>query len=268
MSRMGSLHAAARDCLLEPDVDAKLDATRRTAAVWRCGDLVAGEGPEPERVSEPGRPEQPRLVPPRDLPRRGPQSIQGRAALLHAVCHIEFNAINLAWDAVYRFRGLPTGYYDDWVRIAAEETRHFALLRRHLAALGHAYGDFDAHDGLWELAVRTDHDPLVRMALVPRVMEARGLDVTPGMRDRLVSVGDTAAAAILETILADEVGHVEAGSRWFRHLCRQRGEEPEATYHRLVAEYLRGPVKPPLNRPARLAGGFSEAELDYLEAHA
>ncbi|MFP4131401.1 MAG: ferritin-like domain-containing protein [Thiohalospira sp.] len=266
MAIMESLHDAARDCLLEPDVDAKLAATRRTAAAWRCGELQIGEGVDPRRVEDPGRPERPRLVPPRELPRRGPQSLQGRAALLHAVCHIEFNAINLAWDAVYRFRDLPGEYYTDWVRIAAEETRHFVLVRRHLAALGYAYGDFDAHNGLWELAVRTDHDPLVRMALVPRVMEARGLDVTPGMRDRLAAVGDTAAAAILETILTDEVGHVEAGSRWFRYLCRQRGEEPEATYYRLVAAYLRGPVKPPLNRSARLAGGFTEAELDYLEA--
>lgn len=265
---MKSLHDAARECLLEPDVDAKLDATRRTAAAWRCGELGLGDGAVPRRVEVPGRPQRPRLVQPRQLSRRGPQSLQGRAALLHAVCHIEFNAINLAWDAVYRFRDLPREYYTDWVRIAAEETRHFVLVRRHLDSLGYAYGDFDAHDGLWELAVRTDHDPLVRMALVPRVMEARGLDVTPGMRDRLASVGDATAAAILETILADEVGHVEAGSRWFRHLCRQRGEEPEATYHRLVAEYLRGPVKPPLNRPARLAGGFTEAELDYLEARA
>ncbi|MFP4696578.1 ferritin-like domain-containing protein [Thiohalospira sp.] len=263
---MESLHDAARDCLLEPDVDTKLAATRRTATSWRCGELSLGDGVAPSRVEDPGRPERPRLVPPRELPRRGPQSLQGRAALLHAVCHIEFNAINLAWDAVYRFRDLPGEYYTDWVRIAAEETRHFVLVRRHLATLGYAYGDFDAHNGLWELAVRTDHDPLVRMALVPRVMEARGLDVTPGMRDRLAAVGDTAAAAILETILTDEVGHVEAGSRWFRYLCRQRGEEPEATYHRLVAAYLRGPVKPPLNRPARLAGGFTEAELDYLEA--
>ncbi|MFP4182406.1 MAG: ferritin-like domain-containing protein [Thiohalospira sp.] len=266
MAIMESLHDAARDCLLEPDVDAKLAVTRRTAAAWRCGELQIGEGVDPRRVEDPGRPERPRLVPPRELPRRGPQSLQGRAALLHAVCHIEFNAINLAWDAVYRFRDLPGEYYTDWVRIAAEETRHFVLVRRHLATLGYAYGDFDAHNGLWELAVRTDHDPLVRMALVPRVMEARGLDVTPGMRDRLAAVGDTAAAAILETILTDEVGHVAAGSRWFRYLCRQRGEEPEATYHRLVAAYLRGPVKPPLNRPARLAGGFTEAELDYLEA--
>jgi uncharacterized ferritin-like protein (DUF455 family) len=181
------------------------------------------------------------------------------------LAHIELNAINLAWDAVYRFRGLPRDYYDDWVQIAGEEAYHFTLLRDRLQELGYDYGDFEAHDGLWEMARKTAHDPLIRMALVPRVLEARGLDVTPGMMARLRAAGDVRTADILVVILRDEVGHVAAGSRWFRYLCQARGLDPDATYRQLIRQYMTGRIKGPLHRDARLEAGFTEQELAYLE---
>jgi uncharacterized ferritin-like protein (DUF455 family) len=189
----------------------------------------------------------------------------GRAALIHAITHIEFNAINLAWDAVCRFHELPKAFYDDWVQVASEEAYHFCLLDTHLCSLGYEYGDFPAHDGLWEMAQKTAHDPLVRMALVPRVLEARGLDVTPGMMKRLRQVGDLQAASILEIILRDEVGHVAIGSHWFRYLCRIRGLNSETTFCHLVTRYFKGKARGPLHRQARLRAGFSEAELRMLE---
>jgi uncharacterized ferritin-like protein (DUF455 family) len=222
----------------------------------------------PRPIAAPGRPPRPALVSPRQVPRRGLGTAEGRVALVHAVAHIEFNAINLAWDAVYRFRGMPLDYYRDWVGVAADEARHFALLQARLAELGHAYGDFDAHDGLWEMAVKTSGSCLERMALVPRVLEARGLDVTPGMISRLRSVGDTASVAILETILREEVAHVAAGSRWFTWCCARAGCDPEAVFAALLAEHVRGAAKGPFNIPARLAAGFTRAELARLEASA
>jgi uncharacterized ferritin-like protein (DUF455 family) len=191
---------------------------------------------------------------------------KGRAALVHAVTHIEFNAVNLAWDAVYRFRGLPRAWYDDWVGVAAEEARHFTMMRGRLRALGFDYGDFPAHNGLWELARETAEDPLIRMALVPRVMEARGLDVTPAMIERLRAAGDTESADCLAVILDEEVGHVAAGNRWFRHLCAERGLDPEAAWFDLLSRHLRGEIRCPLNLPARRRAGFAETELERLNA--
>ncbi|MCC7121240.1 MAG: ferritin-like domain-containing protein [Gammaproteobacteria bacterium] len=212
-------------------------------------------------VAGPGRPERPLLVPPARVPRRSTGTVEGRAALLHAIAHIEFNAINLALDAVARFAGLPVAYYRDWWRVAVEETQHFALLTAHLATLDRAYGDFPAHDGLWEAARKTADDCLARMALVPRVLEARGLDVTPGMRARLVAAGDAQAAAILEVILREEIGHVAIGNRWFHHLCTVRGRDPGVTFRTLCARYGQSPPRPPFNVEARLAGGFTREEL-------
>jgi uncharacterized ferritin-like protein (DUF455 family) len=203
-------------------------------------------------------------VHPRDLPKRSIKGTRGRAALVHAVAHIEFNAINLAWDAVYRFRGLPAEYYGDWVRVAAEEAYHFGLMRERLTDFGFDYGAFAAHDGLWAMARRTARDPLVRMALIPRVMEARGLDVTPGMIQRFRSAGDHATADRLAIILRDEVGHVAAGSRWFGYLCRERGLDPESTYFSLLDEYLNGEIRCPLNFDDRRRAGFGEGELARL----
>lgn len=212
-------------------------------------------------VAVPGRPERPVLVPPARVPRRGTGTPEGRAALLHAIAHIEFNAINLALDAVARYAGMPAAYYRDWWRVAVEEAQHFSLLIAHLATLGHDYGDFPAHDGLWEAARKTADDCLARMALVPRVLEARGLDVTPGMRARLVAAGDTRASAILDVILREEIGHVAIGNRWFKHLCAERGLDPASAFRDACARYGQSLPRPPFNVEARLAGGFTREEL-------
>lgn len=209
----------------------------------------------------PGRPDRPRLVAPKDLPQRSAHTATGHAALIHAVAHIEFNAINLALDAVWRFADLPAAFYADWLRVAREEALHFSLLQTHLRTLGHAYGDFEAHDGLWMMTAKTSADVLARMALVPRLLEARGLDATPPMQARLARAGDTRAVEILEVILRDEVGHVEVGNRWFRHLCAQRGLEPLAHFRQLAREYGAPRLKPPFNLEARRRAGFDEAEL-------
>ena len=261
-----NLFAAALDCLREPDPTRKVEATRRAAALWRDGCLGLDPLEPPVVIDEPGRPERPLLVAPRELAKRSAKGERGRAALIHAVAHIEFNAINLAWDAVYRFRGLPPDYYADWVQVADEEAYHFDLMRGRLRDHGFDYGDFPAHDGLWSMARRTAHDPLVRMALVPRVMEARGLDVTPGMIARLRGAGDEKTAACLDIILRDEVGHVAAGSRWFAHLCAIRGLDPQETYFELLSGYLSGEIRCPLNRGDRARAGFSAPELERLEA--
>jgi uncharacterized ferritin-like protein (DUF455 family) len=200
------------------------------------------------------------------VPQRGLGTPEGRAALVHAIAHIEFNAINLAWDAVYRFRGFPADYYRDWARCAHDEARHFAMLAVRLAELGHAYGDFDAHDGLWEMAGKTAHSDLARMALVPRVLEARGLDVTPGMIERLRGVGDEGTIAILEVILREEVAHVAAGTRWFRWCCERDGLEPRSTFVSLLRQYMGGSLRGPFNLSARRAAGFDAQEMEQLVA--
>lgn len=257
----------ALDCLLEGEVAAKLAGTARAAELIAAGTcaVAADGGPEIVRLAQPGRPQLPMLVPPAQLARRRLGRSDGRAALVHAVAHIEFNAINLAWDAVYRFPGMPAEYYRDWASVAADEARHFALLQARLGELGHAYGDFPAHDGLWQMALDTDHDPLLRMALVPRVLEARGLDVTPGMIERLRRAGDLATVAVLEVILAEEVRHVAIGSRWYAFLCRMRGEDPVALFPRLLQAHAVA-LKLPFNEAARLAAGFEVAELSALAA--
>ncbi len=234
-------------------------------AAWRSGDLVSSDAPPPQPIGPPGRPLRPRLVSPRTVPRRRLHSENGRAALIHAIAHIEFNAINLALDAVYRFRGLPAPYYDDWLRVAAEEARHFALLQERLGELGYAYGAFDAHDGLWQMAVATAGDPLARMALVPRVLEARGLDVTPGIIQRLSDAGDARTVTILTIILREEIGHVALGSRWFRYCCAQAGLLAEETFVELIRTYYQGRIGQPLNKAARRSAGFTDRELELLQ---
>jgi uncharacterized ferritin-like protein (DUF455 family) len=262
---VSSVFDAAGGALAAIDPDDKLRQTQQALAAWCAGQLTLTSTGEPLAVTEPGRPPYPLLVHPRELPRRSLHTETGRSALIHAIAHIEFNAINLALDAVHRFRGLPRDYYGDWLRVAAEEAYHFNLLRERLRASAHDYGDYPAHDGLWDMARRTAHDPLARMALVPRVLEARGLDVTPGMMQKLTQAGDAATAAVLDIILSDEVEHVAIGSRWFRFLCRQRGLEPEATFQALLNEYFQGELRGPFNHSARRQAGFSAAELAWLE---
>jgi uncharacterized ferritin-like protein (DUF455 family) len=266
---MPSLFEAASSCLAAATPEAKVAATAAAAQAFARGELaIPDDAPPPRPIAMPGRPPRPRLVPPRDLPRRGFGSDEGRAAFIHAVAHIEFNAIDLAWDAVYRFRGMPAAYYADWVGVAADEARHFTLLRARLRDFGHDYGDFDAHNGLWEMAEKTGHDGLARMALVPRVLEARGLDVTPGMIVKLRQLGDEATVSILETILREEVAHVAAGSRWYRWFCERAGVDPASRFRELLRQHAVGVLRGPFNVDARLAAGFDREELAGLEAAA
>ncbi|WP_233830845.1 ferritin-like domain-containing protein [Paraburkholderia sp. ZP32-5] len=227
-------------------------------AVWSTDIELA------EPADLPGRPERPELVEPRLLGRRSMQSPQGRAVLLHALAHIEFNAINLALDAVWRFAGMPAAFYTDWLKVAAEEAYHYTLLAARLAEYGHGYGDFPAHGGLWDMCERTRGDVLARMALVPRTLEARGLDASPPIRARLLQAGDQASAAILDVILRDEIGHVLIGNRWFRHLCEAGGFDPHETYLRLADEYHAPKLRGPFNFEARREAGFDDAELAAL----
>lgn len=266
---MLSLFEAARACLDAADPSDKVTLTQQYAAAFKRGELVVpAHAPDPEPIGMPGRPEKPRLVHAREVPKRSFGSIEGRAAFIHAVCHIELNAIDLGWDAVYRYRGMPAQFYADWVDVANDESRHFTMLRSRLRKLGFDYGDFDAHNGLWEMCIKTAHDGLARMALVPRVLEARGLDVTPGMIVKLRALGDDATADILEVILREEVAHVAAGTHWYRWYCEQRGVEPRARFRELLKEYAGGYLHGPFNLEARLLAGFDEDELASLQAEA
>lgn len=247
------------------DPSQKCEAVFEFTRQMRDGTLEIAPVPGVEVIGQPGRPARPRLVAPKDLARRSLGTERGRAALIHAITHIEFNAINLALDALYRFQGLPREYYLDWSRVAEEEAQHFLMLRERLQQAGFDYGEFDAHDGLWTMAVKT-HDSLVaRMALVPRVLEARGLDVTPGMIRKLRAHGDEKTAQILEVILEQEIGHVAIGSRWFRHACEEHDLEPEPTFQMLLTRHYTARVQKPLHREARRKAGFSETELAALE---
>ena len=212
----------------------------------------------------PGRPEKPELVPPKNVKKRAMHTVEGRAALIHALTHIEFNAINLALDAIWRFNNMPAQYYIDWLKVAAEEAYHFTLLNDHLKTIGYEYGDFTGHDSLWEMVAKTKVDVLARMALVPRTMEARGLDATPAIRNKIVQAGDQKAAEILDIILRDEVGHVAIGNNWFNWLCEQRGLDPIITFDALRMQYQAPQLRPPFNIEARRKAGFSEEELNLL----
>jgi uncharacterized ferritin-like protein (DUF455 family) len=195
-------------------------------------------------------------------------NVAGRAALIHSIVHIELNAIDLALDIVWRFAGMPDAFYRDWIAIAAEEALHFRLLRDHLVGLGFDYGSFPAHDALWQMAERTRGDILARIGLVPRTLEARGLDASPAVKRKLVGAGDLAAGRILDIILRDEIGHVAAGNRWYRWVCEQRGLDPVSTYAMLVQQYDAPRLRGPFNLAARKAAGFTDTELDWLEGGA
>ncbi len=260
-----SLFPAVHAALMANEPDEKVRLTHELFAAWRGGAYDIEGGEAPDAVPVPGRPEKPELVQPRELPQRKPVTLEGRAILFHALTHIEFNAINLGLDAAYRFRDMPSDFYDDWLRVADEEATHFTLLRDHLRSLGYDYGDYPAHNGLWEMAQKTAHDCMVRMALVPRCLEARGLDVNPGIKARLLESGDDKGAALLDIILRDEIGHVAIGNRWFHYHAEQRGLDPIPTFNALIEEYMRGQLRPPFHIEARREAGFSEEELAYLE---
>lgn len=251
-----SLTAGAVAILAIADPATKASASHRVAEIWAAGGLDVGCSAPPPR---PARPERPQLRPPKEMPkRRAFGSPAGRIALLHALAHIELNAIDLAWDITARFshESLPPKFFDDWVVVAAEEAVHFELLVQRLADFGACYGDLPAHDGLWESAAATADDLLARLAVVPLVLEARGLDVTPEMAATLERVGDPQSAAVLRRIYCDEIEHVAAGVRWFDELCRARGLIPDETFRELVPRYFKGELKPPFNYEARAAAGF------------
>jgi len=259
------LRQAALYWLRENDTVKKSAGVRCLAQDWLAGKLgLDAEASLDGALVIPGRPAKPELVSPLEVKRRAMNTPEGRAAMVHALVHIEFNAINLALDALWRFTDMPLVYYADWLQVADEEALHFTLLSEHLQGLGFAYGDFTAHDGLWDMAVRTQHDLLARMALLPCTMEARGLDVTPGMRAKLVHAGDAAVGPIMDIILRDEIGHVSIGNHWFKYLCEQRGLESLDTYADLVKEYNAVPRRGPFNLEARRAAGFSDQELVAL----
>lgn len=218
-----------------------------------------------EPVGLPARPAKPALVPHNKIKQRSIATAEGIAALLHSIAHIELNAIDLAADACWRFEGMPDQYYRDWAQVAREEAVHFGLLSERLRELGRRYGDFDAHNSLWDMAERTKHDVLSRMALVPRTLEARGLDASPAVRAKFIGVGDLKAASIIDVILRDEIGHVAIGNRWFAHLCVERGLDPVSIYSQLAKEHNAPKLRRPFNLDARRAAGFTEVELDRLE---
>ena len=248
--------------LATPDVASKLTLTAAVAEDWKAGQLDWRDPTPIELVC--GRPAKPELVPPKLVPQRSPTTSEGRARLLHAIVHIEFSTINLALDHAARFRGLPEQYYADWIGVAAEEAYHFTILRERLNSLGYDYGDFPAHAGLWEMAMKTAYEPLARLALVPRLLEARGLDATPPIQRRLEQAGDNASARVLDIILRDEIGHVGLGDHWFRQLCAERNLEPESTYLDLLSRFKAPRPILPMNEAARLQAGFSAAELAAL----
>ena len=246
----------------------KADPARKAAAALALAPTLA-VGADEQIVAPagiPGRPLQPVLVAPAQLKPRPVRTIEGRAALLHALAHIEFNAINLACDVVWRFAGLPDAFYRDWASVAREEAQHFLLLlSAHLQGLGCAYGMFPAHNGLWEMAEKTRDDLLARIALVPRTLEARGLDAAPPIRDKLLAAGDLRGGEILALILHEEIGHVAIGNHWYGWLCARRGLDPVAAYAELAQRYHAPRLRGPFNLAARRAAGFSEAELAALQ---
>jgi uncharacterized ferritin-like protein (DUF455 family) len=264
-SRLPELRSAALVWLAERDAARKAEGVRLLARAWSRDEIKLDAHENlTAQLPIPGHPPKPELVSPLSVKRRAMNTPEGRAILIHALAHIEFNAINLALDAIWRFADMPREYYADWLQVADEEALHFSLLTGHLQDLGYAYGDFPAHNSLWEMAAKTQHDILARIALVPRTMEARGLDATPQVRAKLAQAGDQAASAILDIILRDEIGHVAIGNRWYNRLCEQRGLEPVSTYARLAAEYHAPVLRGPFNLPARRAAGFSEPELAAL----
>ena len=263
---MYSLAEGARAILLEADALQKVALSQDLRRRWRNASIMKiGSADPPAR---PNRPDRPKLLHPRDMPRRRPTSEKGRLALIHAIAHIELNAIDLAWDLIIRFTelALPREFYDDWVEVGADEARHFTMLQKYLVYHGSFYGELPAHDGLWEAAESTADDILARLAVVPLVLEARGLDTTPGAIKKLKSVGDAMAASILETIAREEIPHVAAGVKWFNYICGRRGLDPAKTFQDLVRKRFKGIIKPPFAINARTAAGFPRAYYEPLAA--
>lgn len=265
------LRYCALHALQAKETSTKVSLVSSLWSARSCLKINTSQVIEPAAHSVPGRPDLPELVNARDMPKRSAFNSGGLAALVHAVCHIEFNAINLALDAIWRYPAMPKAYYEDWLQVAYEESTHFELLRGLLESLGYFYGDFKAHDGLWDMCTKTSKDVTARMALVPRTLEARGLDATPIIQKKLASAGtpdSKEATRILDIILRDEVGHVAIGNHWFNWLCHQQGLDPLMHYNDLAIQHNAPKLRAPFNVEARKRAGFTDQELSALQAQA
>jgi len=263
-----NIFTIAEKCLHHSDINQKIQLTHHAKKLAESNQLSFQSADSVLAITKTKFPEHPLLLKPRDMPRRRLNSELGKAAFFHALAHIEFIAIYLAWDILYRFRGLPDVFYQDWLSIADEEAQHFTLIREHLQEMNVDYGDLPAHRGLWDHAEDTAADILARLAMVPRCMEARGLDVTPQMIKKFKIQDDQKSVELLTRILNDEVGHVKTGSYWFKLICEQRGLNYEEKYKELIEKYYVGKPKGPFNRELRIIAGFSNAEINWLEERA
>ncbi len=258
-NKPNSLAEGAYNALISCELDEKIQLTNEMASAWEERKLSLVDSKRIKAPQRPGRPNKPILISPSEVKKRPLTSAKGRLALIHAIAHIELNAIDLALDIIVRFarEKMPRSFYDGWVMVAKEEAKHFTLLRKRLADLDSSYGDFPAHDGLWEAANETEHDLCARLAIVPLVLEARGLDVTPPMVEKLKSAGDQETAEIFNIIYEDEKGHVAVGAKWFRFLCNKQGVDPSLYFNKLVSKHFRGHLKGPFNDQARCANGIT-----------
>jgi uncharacterized ferritin-like protein (DUF455 family) len=263
-----SLRGGAIAAMREVDLDRKTEITQQTAGRWFARKLSLRSPLDPGLPDRPGRPERPELIPPKQMEKRSLHSVRGRVALLHAIAHIELNAVDLALDIVARFatEPVPNSFFDGWMQVAFEEAKHFRLVRKRLQDLGADYGDLPAHDGLWQAAHATRNDLTARLAVVPLILEARGLDVTPALQAKMRESGDLESAAVLDVIYNDEKGHVAIGAKWFRFLCAREKRDPARTFHELVRANFRGPLKAPFNDIARAEAGLTPSFYRSLTA--
>jgi len=262
MDKMNGFELAYH-ALMNNTIEEKIKLTQQLYALSVNHQLDYSDAFPIQKTPNPGSPQKPELVRFQSVPRRDSSDL-GFINTIHAICHIEFNAINLALDAIYRFQDMPEPFYQDWIQVAFEEAKHFSLLSAYLLKLGYQYGDFDAHDGLWQMTTDTDYDVLARMALVPRVLEARGLDATPKIQKRFKHSNFSHMVDILDIIFKDEINHVKIGNTWFHYLCQQRQVDPLTTFDKLVKKHIGAQLRGPFNIEARKLANFSQQELDYL----
>jgi len=263
---MNNLYEQAKVCFEIADPDEKLAKTLDWVSDWESNCLEWKISDTPLKLSQPGRLNKPEIVAQRELPRRRLGTVEGKASMIHALAHIELTAVNLSLDAVYRYRDMPEDYYNDWILTAREEATHFFALREQLRTLGFEYGDFPAHEELWQMAINTEHDLMHRMGVVHRIFEARALDVVPLTIKKFENVGDKAMIDVLNMIANDEIGHVSSATRWFHYRCKQEQLDPDSTFLKLARQYLHAPLKKPFNPELRRQAGFSENEIAHLLA--